>query len=207
MRGCLKRLIYIGLALGVALCLVWPCTMAGLAQTPFPSAPAPELKPLIKTQVKLGQKPIFPIQNQLGSFTAEERAAAISRRLEKIAKDPGFSPDAIVVSPRESVTEIYGDKTLLMVITEDDARKAAQTREILAQNYVQKIKTAIRLKRQLEGKQNLLIRGITTGVGTLILLVLIFVYRWLIPKISPSYFCGSGNTDSSPQNSILRAVV
>jgi hypothetical protein len=50
---------------------------------------------------------LFLIYTRVGSFSAKDRAAAISNKIEKLYDDYEFSPDSLAISISENSTEIF----------------------------------------------------------------------------------------------------
>lgn len=79
---------------------------------------------------------LFGVKTRIGSFTSEARAQAISMRLERLTSDPFQKLPALQVVDQEQTTDIVCGETILMTLTEDDARAEAVSRAVLAQQRI-----------------------------------------------------------------------
>jgi|GEM_PF-2548857 len=68
------------------------------------------------------------IQAQAGSFSAAERARAVTQRVEAIAADVAIPIDTIKVKDQQYATTIEAGDQLLFSITDADAQFAGKTR-------------------------------------------------------------------------------
>ena len=78
---------------------------------------------------------LFLIYNRSGSFTAEDRAEALSQRIHRLAADLNFKPDSLLVISSETTADIdFRDRTI-MSVSENDALWNNASREELAKKY------------------------------------------------------------------------
>ncbi len=98
-----------------------------------------KLSASVEAPVIYNEDTLFYLHQSLGSFSASERAAAITKRLESIVKDLSFSPDSIASSNSENVFYItYKDQVILAISPADtigtnmpQAQLASETVKIL----------------------------------------------------------------------------
>ena len=98
-----------------------------------------KLSASVEAPVIYNEDTLFYLHRSLGSFSASERAAAITKRLESIVKDLSFSPDSIASSNSENVFYItYKDQVILAISPADtigtnmpQAQLASETVKIL----------------------------------------------------------------------------
>lgn len=64
---------------------------------------------------------LFVIYSKLGSFSAKDRADAISKRLLNLADQLGFSSDSLQVVAAETTVDIVFKETIIMSVSENDA--------------------------------------------------------------------------------------
>lgn len=64
---------------------------------------------------------LFLIYNKLGSFTAHDRAIAITERVSKLKDDYSFSDKSLSIVESESTFDIVNGETIIMSISENDA--------------------------------------------------------------------------------------
>jgi small-conductance mechanosensitive channel len=76
-------------------------------------------------------------------FPADVRAGRIQERLEKIAADVRIRPQDVVIAEGELVTYLTAGPEKIMGIVDLDASTSGVPRGVLAQTYLEKIRTAI----------------------------------------------------------------
>ncbi|MGL5112316.1 MAG: mechanosensitive ion channel family protein [Flavobacterium sp.] len=105
---------------------------------------------------------LFFIYNKIGSFSAEERAKVISKRIRQIASDPLFEADSLKIVPAEITLDIvYKADFIIMSISSIDARAVGKDSEYLARQNRSKIATSIRLEKY-NNKPTLWLKRIAT---------------------------------------------
>jgi hypothetical protein len=105
-------------------------------------SPAPENK-LDSAAVVLDKETLFVIREKFGPTSQQQRAKEISGRIEAVARDFSIPLDSLQVAEVEGVAIVSSKDTVLVGITEADAKAAGTTQEKLATEYLQKIKAAI----------------------------------------------------------------
>ena len=152
-----------GIAVGglvVSLCAVaW-------AQAPPGAAP-----------VVVQDRTLFTVQTSLGPFTAQERAAATSERLTRIAKDLTASTEAIAAVKGDTSTDIALGDRVLLTVTDADARAAGKTRDALVADDIKSIQSAVTNIRAEFSTRSLLEGGLYTLLLTAVLIALLTVLR------------------------------
>jgi small-conductance mechanosensitive channel len=135
------------------------------------------------TPVLLGNTTLFVIQKNVGSFSHQERAQAVTNRLEKIANDPLISMDKLrVVEDSDTTNIVIGDKTLF-TITDKDAKAVNKTRQILAEKCIEIIRNAINQYRKERSLDNIFKGLFYTFISTVILFVFLKVFNQVYPRI------------------------
>jgi len=86
---------------------------------------------------------LFSVYNRQGSFSARDRATAITQRLEKISEEHFFSGDSLKVIEVEQTTDLQYGNILIMSIAEIDAVWMETQRAKLAGLYKEHIVKAI----------------------------------------------------------------
>lgn len=61
------------------------------------------------------------IYSKLGSFSAQERAEAISKRIKKVSSNLRFKPDSLKIVEAETTIDLVFGETIIMSISENDA--------------------------------------------------------------------------------------
>ncbi|MGB5633705.1 MAG: mechanosensitive ion channel domain-containing protein [Waterburya sp.] len=95
------------------------------------------------TPVVFNNETLFVIQERFGPAPPQQRAREISSRIEGVAKDFSIPLDSLQVAEVEGVEIVSSKDTVLVGITEADAKATGKTQEQLATEYLQKIKAAI----------------------------------------------------------------
>ncbi len=112
---------------------------------------------------------LYRIYSKLGSFSAHERAIAVSNKIIALGSNFNFTKDSLKIADGEmSIDIIYGDQ-IITSITENDAIWKNTTKEKLAVEYRNKIANAI-VKYKSETSLVTLAKEI--GLALLVLLVL-----------------------------------
>lgn len=130
---------------------------------------------------------LFTIYNKLGSFSAKDRANAISERLNTIADEFGFKANSIKIVESETTSDIVKGEHIIMSISENDAIWNNTSKTALAQAYKNIITNAI-LKYKNETSLSTLAKEI--GQAILVLFIIFFIikyikkgFNWLESKI------------------------
>ncbi|MDF5717555.1 MAG: mechanosensitive ion channel family protein, partial [Rhizonema sp. NSF051] len=98
--------------------------------------------------VVLEDQTLFVVKAGVGSFSAEERAQAVTNRIEIIAKDLTVPVNSLKIYNLPSTTNILSGDKIIFTITDDDVKAAGKTRQELANEYLQKISSTITKYRQ-----------------------------------------------------------
>lgn len=130
---------------------------------------------------------LFVIYSKIGSFSAKERADAISKRIAELKDNVVFDKKSLSIDATESNIDIvFKDKTIIS-ITENDAIWNGTTKQKLAEEY-KKIITNSVLKYKSETSFGTLLKEIGLALLVILILVLLIVYlkkffRWTAKKI------------------------
>lgn len=133
--------------------------------------------------VLFDNQPLFTISSGILSFTPQERAQAISQRLEKVSRDPLLSSTMITIADHETTTDIVLQDLVLMSVTEADARAVGVPRQQLAQTYAETIRAAIKAYKSERTLRNLLIDAGQALAVTLVLVVLLTLLKRTFPRL------------------------
>ena len=173
--------IFMAGILSVSLCAAAPPdkTPAQTVIAPV-STPAP---PVTSAAVLLDEKPVLTISTSVLSFTPAERANAISVRLARLIRDPLLSAEMITVADNEVTSDIVVQDLVLMAVTEADAQAQGKPRQELAQEYAEKIRSAIKSYRTERSLRHLVIDAGQALAVTLLLVFLLFAMKHYVPRI------------------------
>ncbi|UTN06688.1 mechanosensitive ion channel family protein [Flavobacterium bizetiae] len=87
---------------------------------------------------------LFYVYNKVGSFSAENRANAITEKIRKLYEDSFFEKDSILVVPSDiSQDIIYKNDFIIMSILDVDAKAENQTASFIAKRNLNAIKKAV----------------------------------------------------------------
>ncbi|MFH1620258.1 MAG: mechanosensitive ion channel family protein [bacterium] len=123
----------------------------------------------ITAPVILNGKTLFEVKQRIFSFSPAERAEIISEKLRKLLKDPLSAPGSIAVSESESVSEITAGDTIIMAVTDTDAKAAGGKRRELADNYAGIIRETLNRLRKTHSIKAILLGILFTSLATIAL--------------------------------------
>lgn len=131
---------------------------------------------------------LFLIYNKLGSFSAQDRAEAISKRIKGIANNLGFKKDSLEITDAETTVDIMCGETILVSISENDATWNGISKQQLAKKYKTIIGNAV-TRYQSEISDTALAKEIGLAVLALLVVgILIFyiikLFNWIAFKIA-----------------------
>jgi hypothetical protein len=113
---------------------------------------------------------LFMIYTRIGSFTAKDRAAAISRKIEALYDDIAFNPDSLKINSTELSAEVFYNDLMIMSVNEMEALWYGRSANVVAGEHLQKIKEAIQEERKANSIINLVLR-----IGAIVL-ILVGIY-------------------------------
>ena len=130
---------------------------------------------------------LFFIYNKLGSFSAFDRAEAISNRINKLSQEFLFSTDSLKLIPEDQAIDIaYGD-VILTSVSEDDALWVNASMDSLASRYRLKIGGSIVQYRNATSWKTMAMKFGWAALIFAVLAILIFLvrklFRWTETKI------------------------
>ncbi|MDQ1143009.1 mechanosensitive ion channel family protein [Pedobacter agri] len=123
--------------------------------------------------VILNHDTLFNIFTRTGSFSARERALAITKKINSLYDDAFYSPDSLKIkSATDNFDIIYKNQEIIMTVSNLDGLWFGKTNAELAQSYLQTIKQTVQRERESHSLINWAKR---IGLAVLILLLLIFM--------------------------------
>ncbi len=126
----------------------------------------------------------------VGSFSAQDRAANVAERLQKLVNDPTADVDQIKVidSPFGSAIEL--DDNVLLAVTDSDAKHLQVPRAALAGYYLKQIRQGITTARLQHSKKFLVWAAIYAVITLVIYLALLWIvvvgFRKLLAVLQPA---------------------
>jgi small-conductance mechanosensitive channel len=120
---------------------------------------------------------LFTVYSNLGSFSAKERASAVSVRLKKIAQIRNFAADSLKQTAEyNNLNLVYAD-VIVMSISEDDALWANVNKESIAINYQKIIAAAV---IQYQNETNIVTLLKEFGLALLVLIITFFIIKYIL---------------------------
>lgn len=131
---------------------------------------------------------LFFIFNKSGSFSAQERAEAIHRRIEDLSGSYRLAKDSVEIVSSENYTDLYVKDKTIVSISDNDAIWENTSRDALAARYQKIINNEI-ARYQHETSVTTLVKEILLALFLIVLFVFIIKYifrlfRWTSVKIS-----------------------
>lgn len=130
---------------------------------------------------------LFLIYNKLGSFSAKDRAVAISGRIHDLADDLRFKPDSLKLSQSEMTVDIIYGESIITSVSENDALWNNTTKIELAKKFRGIIGDTV-TKYKSETSFITLAKEIGLALLVLVVISLLIVYiaklfKWTAKKI------------------------
>ncbi|MCA2553297.1 MAG: mechanosensitive ion channel family protein [Microcystis sp. M04BS1] len=181
-RGWMKKTGHTLVIFIVVLLMTLTSPLLGIAQNPT----QPENK-IDGFPVMLDGKPLFFIRRGVSSFSAEERANTITRRIERIAQNDSIPVENLTIEqlPDDNSLYLSVDQEVILTVTEQDAKAYRSTPEVLAQQALQKIQFAITQYRQDRKPEQLLKNIIYTVIASFTFLIISFAVIKISGKLFP----------------------
>jgi small-conductance mechanosensitive channel len=129
-------------------------------------------------QVVIDGRPVLTVYEPIATLTPEDRAMGIKKRIVALAKSDA-SLDSLRLQPREAWTEIVLGNTVILAVTDADARMAGKSRQQLALEDVEAIRQTVATYRQEHSLRRLLRDVLYTALLTILLLLVL----WLIQQV------------------------
>jgi small-conductance mechanosensitive channel len=141
---------------------------------------------------------LFLVYNKIGSFTAKERAKAISNRIESLYKEPYYNSDSLsLIKSDISMDIVYNSDFVVMSVTDLDGKTVGSSNFELAQKNLAIIQKEILFQKETNATENWLKRIGLVLVLILFVFVIVFainkIFRWirlLLIKKQERYFSG-----------------
>ncbi len=130
---------------------------------------------------------LFLIYNKLGSFSAKDRADAITNRVHALAEDLRFKPDSLKLSDAETTEDLVFGNSIITSVSENDALWNNGTKREVAANFKNIIGDAV-MKYKSETSLGTLAKEIGLALLVIVVIVVLIVYigklfKWTAKKI------------------------
>ena len=169
--------------LSVVLPLALLSTGAWAAKPRTEPKPAAAVEPATPAPVRLDGKTLFFVRERVMSFTPEDRAGAIRRKLDLFLKDPLARPDTITVVEAETSSEIVSGEVVFMTVTDRDAAAEGRPRAELAKVYAESLRAAVRSHIEAYASRNIILGAVYAVIATLVLVAFLILFRRLFPRL------------------------
>ena len=137
----------------------------------------------LTAEVRFDGTVLFEVKERILSYSPEERAKAISDRIELLSKDPLLRLEEIKAADFDEGAAISHKDLIIMTITDKDARLAGRPRLTLAQEYAEKIRNAINAKQARYSFRSILFGVLFTLISTAVLIAILILFKRTFPKI------------------------
>jgi small-conductance mechanosensitive channel len=146
-----------------------------------PSASGPDIPEEGGTstgQVRVDGRPVLTVYEQIANLTPEARAQGIEGRIIALARQTSTPVESVRIQPRDAWTEILADNTVIMAVTEADARATGKSRQLLALEDAESIRQTVQTYRQ-EHSWRMILRAI---LKTALVVLVLFAALWLVRR-------------------------
>jgi small-conductance mechanosensitive channel len=133
--------------------------------------------------VKVDGKVLFNVRG-MSSFTAEQRAEAVSKRIKSAAADQTVSVDSVKIIAEGDHLAVYAWKSFLINVYEQDAEVEQISMGTLAYIISQKTSEALKLYRHDRSRPVLIKKSINALVALIIQTLILVLILWLFRLIS-----------------------
>lgn len=133
--------------------------------------------------VVLDGKTLFEVRETLGLPSLEERGKAIARSIQKVAADESIDLKALQAVEENSLTIIKVGKIPLISVADADAKATHRSRQELAREYQEIIKSAIAQYREQRSSEYLFRAAFYAGMVSIAFLLVGIVLNYTFPRI------------------------
>lgn len=162
------------------------CTGASLGAQTSPQKAATEPAATGVPVVVNGQT-LFQVHSRLFTFSAEDRAKAIAKKVAWLSYQPITQIQSLTVADEGNFSEIASGETILMTVTDADATIAGESRQALAQQLAGRIRAAAEALHKDTSFKTILLAALYTLLATVVLVVIFkllgFGFRRLYAKL------------------------
>lgn len=120
---------------------------------------------------------VLSVYEPVAHLTPDARAQGIEKRIVELARDTSIPAESVRIQPREAWAEILAGNTVIMAVTDADARAAGKSRQLLALEDADSIRWTIQTYRQEHSWRMILRAVFKTVLAVLVLLVALWLIR------------------------------
>jgi small-conductance mechanosensitive channel len=168
------------LLLSIVLCL-------GVARCSYAQNAVPDDS--LKTHASVGFPVVFNgdtlflLRGSLGPFSPAERAAAVSRRLQRLAEDRTRAIDSVTSVHGATLSELlYGD-TPIASVTDGDTVGTGLSRDALADSLAARIGTALGLRASETSLRSILVSALFAVLTTVLFVIIVWGVRYVFRRV------------------------
>ncbi|MEO6211122.1 MAG: mechanosensitive ion channel family protein [Gemmatimonadaceae bacterium] len=125
---------------------------------------------------------LFRLYGALGPFTPAQRASSVTARLDGAA-NAHETLDSVAVIEQKGFSELVMRGVVLMTVVDSDAVPLAQTRDLVARTYADRIQQALAQARERLSAQALLVDVGYAAAASLILLLALYLLHLAFPRL------------------------
>jgi hypothetical protein len=129
---------------------------------------------------------LFYVLSGIETFPPAERAQIIEQRLDRLYKQAKAKLDISIIDSNQ-ISQIMVDSTVVVNVTNDDAKAAGLSRAGLANRYAESIKKSLQAFGETRSKRQIIIDLAVTAamflISILLFWLMIKVFRWAYIKL------------------------
>ena len=138
----------------------------------------------VKAPIIVGYDTLFFLHANIGPFSAQERASAISAKLENVIRVENEKQDSLSIQETSGMTNILLDTMVLMSLTDADLHLAGQSRQELVRSLIQLIQPKLTVVKK-QYSHTALLSDLTYALIALFVCIVLF---WLMAKLFPRLY-------------------
>jgi small-conductance mechanosensitive channel len=152
-------------------------------KAPAQPAPSTQTNQNAGSPVMVEGKPVLYIRAGYLTFTPQDRANLVAKKVRDLIADSKARAAAITTVDAETTTAIMSDETVILTVTDRDAAAAGLSRQQLAADDAQKIQSAIQSARHEHSLRTILFGALWTVLATFGLILALKLFVIIFPKI------------------------
>jgi small-conductance mechanosensitive channel len=133
--------------------------------------------------VKVDGRFLFYVRG-ISSYSSNQRANTISKRIEKAAANLSISADSVKIIGYDSLNRIFAGEEFIMNVYDADAKVEGTDKAVLANLFQQKILVAIDSYRYERSRPALIKNSLYALGAAFLLTVTLFILFWLIRRLN-----------------------
>lgn len=138
--------------------------------------------------VRFHGKTLFTLQTGLANVDTASRAAAIEKRLDRLALAASSVLDSLRVEDHEQTAYVLTSEEVLFVVTDNEAKATGKPRHLLAEEQTETIREAFRALSSLQSSREpaspMTLRDLLwAGVATALLIFFAVAFHVLFPRL------------------------